>query len=451
MDSFWPVLLEKLKTALTGPGFQMFKTSIAPLSLADGVLAVSVPSDVMALWLKEREPLLQEIFTRDFRQNIALDVRVVPAAPELSPAPVVRQLPSAAEEVPAEALVKFNPKYTFETFVVGNNTRFAHAAALAVAEKPFIAYNPLFTYGGPGLGKTHLMHAIAQRALSLNPKLKIVLVTAETFVNEVVSIIRDGSDVARWKNFYARFRMADILLVDDIQFLMGKDRSQEEFFNTFNALYETKKQIILNSDRPPKDLRDIDERLKSRMAWGLITDIQSPDFETRLAVLRKKVESDSTIENANIPEDVIQYIAKAPFSNVRDLESVLHRLVAHTAFFQTPITVDFAAKLLKDLIQTQDKHVTISTIKQIVAEQMKIDIEELSAKIRKKEIATARQIAMYLSRELTSATNEKIGDTFGGRDHSTVIHACDKIRETIKTDHALLDLVNNLKKEILAR
>jgi chromosomal replication initiator protein len=450
MESFWPALLEKLKTALSGPGFQMFESSISPLSLADGVLTLSVPSDVMAMWLKEREPLLQEVFTRDFQQNIVLDVRVAPVQAEPNKEAPAERAPAAPAKLPDETTA-FNPKYTFETFVVGNNTRFAHAAALAVAEKPAVAYNPLFTYGGPGLGKTHLMHAIAQRALVLNPKLKIVLVTAETFVNEVVSIIRDGSDVARWKNFYARFRMADILLVDDIQFLMGKDRSQEEFFNTFNALYNTKKQIILNSDRPPRDLRGIDERLKSRMACGLVTDIQSPDFETRLAVLRKKVESDSTIENANIPEDVIQYIAKAPFSNVRDLESVLHRLIAHTAFFHTPITVDFVAKLLKDLVQTQDKHVTISTIKQIVAEQLKIDIEELSAKIRKKEIATARQIAMYLARELTSATNEKIGDTFGGRDHSTVIHACDKIRETIKTDHALLDLVNNLKKEILAR
>ncbi|MDR1323593.1 MAG: chromosomal replication initiator protein DnaA [Candidatus Margulisbacteria bacterium] len=447
MESFWPALLEKLKTTLSGPGFQMFKTSISPLSLADGVLTLSVPSDVMAMWLKEREPLLQDVFTRDFRQNLMLDVRVAPA--DLGKEPPVERVPATPVKPSAE-IIAFNPKYTFETFVVGNNTRFAHAAALAVAEKPAGAYNPLFTYGGPGLGKTHLMHAIAQRALVLNPKLKIVLVTAETFVNEVVSIIRDGSDVARWKNFYARFRMADILLIDDIQFLMGKDRSQEEFFNTFNALYDTKKQIILNSDRPPRDLRGIDERLKSRMACGLVTDIQSPDFETRLAVLRKKVESDSAVESANIPEDVIQYIAKAPFSNVRDLESVLHRLVAHTAFFHTPITVDFVAKLLKDLVQTQDKHVTISTIKQIVAEQMKIDIEELSAKIRKKEIAMARQIAMYLARELTNATNEKIGDTFGGRDHSTVIHACDKIRETIKTDHALLDLVNNLKKEILA-
>jgi chromosomal replication initiator protein len=273
-------------------------------------------------------------------------------------------------------------------------------------------------------------------------------VKSEEFVNEMIDSIQDGRQ-DRMNQFRAKFRTVDVLLIDDIQFLMGKERSQEEFFHAFNTLYETKKQIVVNSDRPPRELHNIEDRLKSRFSWGLICDIQPPDLETRIAILRKKVENDLV----KIPEDVLQYVAKQIPSNVRDLEGALTRIVAHASLIgQQEITIDFAAETLKNLFTVQqEKHVTISTIKQIVAEYFKLDVEELSAKVRTKDIAEARQIAMFLSKEMTPSALVKIGANFGGRDHTTVIHACDKIKEAMKNDPTMLDVVTRLKKEILSR
>ena len=444
MDPFWQDLLEKLKQRLSAPGFQTFSSSARLLSFEDGILTLAVPTPFLLSWVKERcEPLLQDIFTNELKQSILLEYQVSPDISALPPeAPAV---PAAEKKIAAPAA--FNPRYTFETFVVGNNNRFAHAAALAVANNPAKAYNPLVTIGGSGLGKTHLMHAIARRALEQNPRTKIVYAKAEDFVNEVIDIIRENRQ-DRWQEFRNKFRTVDILLLDDIQFFIGKDRSQEEFFHAFEALYNANKQIVLNSDRAPKDFKEFEDRLKSRLSWGLVTDIQPPDLETRIAILRKKIEGGPD----QVPEEVLQYVARQVPSNIRDLEGALNRLVANASLTGNPLTVDFAAETLKHFFTPDPgRHVTISTIKQVVSEQLKIEIEELSAKIKTKDIAMARQIAMFLAKELTTSALSKIGENFGGRDHTTVLHACDKIREAMKTDPALLDLVTNLKKEILAK
>ncbi|MDR1998245.1 MAG: chromosomal replication initiator protein DnaA [Candidatus Margulisbacteria bacterium] len=448
MEPFWNDLLERLSRKLSTPGFKTFVSSAKLVSFADGILTIAVPTQFLLSWVKERcAPVLQDIFNNELQQSILIEYTVNAdfnfgiSAEEEAP----RLAPAGAAASPYSST--FNPGYTFDTFVVGNNNRFAHAAAVAVSEKPAAAYNPLFTCGGSGLGKTHLMHAIAQRALALHPGLKIVYVKAEDFVNETIDIIRENRQ-DRWNAFRSKFRTVDILMIDDVQFFMGKDRCQEEFFNAFNALYEAKKQIILNSDRPPKDLKNVEERLISRLSWGLVTDIQPPDLETRIAILQKKIEGDAK----PIPVEVLEYIARQIPSNVRDLEGALTRLVANAALTDAPLTIEFAAETLKHFfIVNQEKYITISTIKQVVAESFKLDIEELSAKVRTKDIALARQIAMFLSKEMTSSALAKIGSNFGGRDHTTVLHACDKIREMLKTDPSILDLVTNLKKEILAR
>jgi len=447
MDAFWNDLLERLKQKLSTPGFKTFVSAAKLVSFADGILTLAVPTQFLLSWVKERcEPVLKDIFDNELKTSILIQYVVNPDFNFGIPAEEEKKAAVPAAETPVKAS-SFNPNYTFETFVVGNNNRFAHAAAEAVANRPATAYNPLFACGGSGLGKTHLMHAIAQRALRLHPGIKIVYVKAEDFVNETIDIIRENRQ-DRWNAFRSKFRTVDILMIDDVQFFMGKDRCQEEFFNAFNALYEAKKQIILNSDRPPKDLKNVEERLISRLSWGLVTDIQPPDLETRIAILQKKIEGDAR----PVPVDVLEYIAKQIPSNVRDLEGAMTRLVANAALTNEPLTIDFAAETLKHFfIVNQEKYITISTIKQVVAENFKLDIEELSAKVRTKDIALARQIAMFLAKEMTSSALAKIGSNFGGRDHTTVLHACDKIREVMKTDSSILDLVTNLKKEILAR
>lgn len=447
MDAFWNDLLERLKHKLSTPGFKTFVSAARLVSFADGILTLAVPTPFLLSWVKERcEPVLKDIFDNELNTSILIQYIVAPDF-NFGLTAEEEKRPEPAPIEPVAKSVVFNPNYTFETFVVGNNNRFAHAAAEAVAKRPATAYNPLFTCGGSGLGKTHLMHAIAQRALALHPGIRIVYVKAEDFVNETIDIIRENRQ-DRWNAFRNKFRTVDILMIDDVQFFMGKDRCQEEFFNAFNALYEANKQIILNSDRPPKDLKNVEERLISRLSWGLVTDIQPPDLETRIAILQKKIEGDAK----PIPVDVLEYIAKQIPSNVRDLEGALTRLVANAALTNEPLTVDFAAETLKHFfIVNQEKYITISTIKQVVAENFKMDIEELSAKVRTKDIALARQIAMFLAKEMTSSALAKIGSNFGGRDHTTVLHACDKIREMMKSDPSTLDLVTKLKKEILAR
>ena len=333
------------------------------------------------------------------------------------------------------------PKYTFDTFVIGSGNRFAHAASLAVAEAPAKAYNPLFIYGGVGLGKTHLMHAIGHYVLEHNPDAKVVYLSSEKFTNEFINSIRDN----RPDDFRNKYRNVDILLIDDIQFLAGKESTQEEFFHTFNALHEENKQIVISSDRPPKEIPTLEDRLRSRFEWGLITDITPPDLETRIAILRKKAKA----EGLDIPNEVMLYIANQIDTNIRELEGALIRVVAYSSLENKDINADLAAEALKNIIPTaKPKVVTIKDIMRIVGEEYGVKMEDFLAKKRTKAIAFPRQIAMYLSRELTDNSLPKIGEEFGGRDHTTVLHAHEKISKLIEKDAQFQKQIQELEKKI---
>lgn len=333
-----------------------------------------------------------------------------------------------------------NPKYTFDTFVIGNSNRFAHAASLAVAESPAKAYNPLFIYGGVGLGKTHLMHAIGHYILDKNSESKVVYVSSEKFTNELINSIKDDKNV----EFRNKYRNVDVLLIDDIQFIAGKERTQEEFFHTFNALYEANKQIIISSDRPPKEIPTLEDRLRSRFEWGLIADIQPPDFETRIAILKKKAD----IEHLNVSNDVMVYIANKIQSNIRELEGALIRIVAYSSLTNKEITVDLASEALKDIISNKSEKITVDTIQEVVADYYNLRIEDFKSKRRTRNVAYPRQIAMYLTRKLTDLSLPKIGEEFGGRDHTTVIHAYEKISENLEKDDALKQAMGEIEKRL---
>ena len=334
-----------------------------------------------------------------------------------------------------------NPKYVFNEFVVGNSNRFAHAASLAVAESPAKAYNPLFIYGGVGLGKTHLMHAIGHYILSQNKNAKIYYVSSEKFTNELINSIKDDKN----EEFRNKYRTVDVLLVDDIQFIAGKERTQEEFFHTFNALHEANKQIIVSSDRPPKEIPTLEDRLRSRFEWGLITDIQAPDFETRIAILRKKSERDKV----EIPGDVFEFIATRIKSNIRELEGALNRVIAYSTLTKREVDISLVNEALKDLITaSKSRKIDIDLIKSTVAEFFNIKIEDFESKKRTRQIAYPRQVAMYISRELTDLSLPKIGEEFGGRDHTTVIHACDKINNDISVNYDFKQKIDSIIKEI---
>lgn len=334
-----------------------------------------------------------------------------------------------------------NPKYTFETFVVGNSNRFAHAACYAVGEAPSRAYNPLFIYGGVGLGKTHLMQAIAHRILVNKPTLSVMYVSSEQFTNELISAIKDDTTPA----FRHKYRNIDVLLIDDIQFLAGKERTQEEFFHTFNTLYEANKQVVISSDRPPRSIPTLEDRLRSRFEWGLITDIQIPDLETRIAILRKKAQKDEL----NVPYDVLDYIANYIDSNIRELEGALVRLVAFATINNLPLNLETAGEALKDIMPPpQQKKVTIECIQKEVCKYYGLNLNELLSKKRNKQLVYARHIAMFLCRRMTDASFPLIGDQFGGRDHTTVMHGVEKIEKESAADQVLASLLDKICKQI---
>ena len=337
-----------------------------------------------------------------------------------------------------------NPKYTFDTFVVGSNNNLAHAAALAVAESPGEIYNPLFIYGGVGLGKTHLMHAIAHFILKNDPKAKILYVTSETFTNELIDAIRNKNNITTTE-FREKYRNNDVLLIDDIQFIIGKESTQEEFFHTFNTLYESKKQIIISSDKPPKEIETLEERLRSRFEWGLTVDIQSPDYETRMAILRKKEE----MEGYNIDNEVIKYIATHVKSNIRELEGALTKIVALSRLNKCDITLQLAEEALKDIISPgSQREVTAELILQIVADHFGLTPLDITSQRRSKEIVYPRQITMYLCRSMMDIPLQSIGKVLGGRDHTTIIHGCEKIAADLKKDDSLKNTIEILKKKI---
>ena len=344
---------------------------------------------------------------------------------------------------PLEDMLQLNPRYTFDSFVIGESNRFAHAASLAVAEAPAKAYNPLFIYGGVGLGKTHLMHAIGHFVLSRYPHLKVLYISCEKFTNDFISSIQLRKTV----EFRARYRNIDLLLVDDIQFLAGKEQTQEEFFHTFNALHGANKQIIISSDRPPKEIATLEDRLRSRFEWGLITDIQAPDFETRVAILRQKADADSF----QIPLELTAYLAGRIASNIRELEGALIRVMAYTSFSKRAVTRELIDEVLRGLYpEDKVKVLSIVCIQKVVAAHFGLKVDDLTAKTRTRNISLPRQIAMYLVRKHTDASLPRIGDEFGGRDHTTVMHACDKIQQDLASEPGFSLILRELEEKIKA-
>ncbi|MBU0687065.1 MAG: chromosomal replication initiator protein DnaA [Candidatus Margulisbacteria bacterium] len=453
VNAIWSLALSRIEKSLTKPLYVTLVSATKPLSLSQGNYLVAVESDVVKQWLSSHckellEAEIKSISELVERVEFVIGSKGIFETPPLEiSAPRQTLIPPQAFQPKSEPKSRtgmapgslyLSPRYNFEVFVIGHGNRFAHAAAQAVAEAPAAAYNPLFLYGGVGLGKTHLMQAIGNYALTINPSAKVLYITTEMFTNELINAIRDDKTV----QFRNKYRTVDILLIDDIQFLAGKEATQEEFFHTFNSLYEASKQVVVSSDRPPKEIPTLEERLRSRFEWGLIADIQPPDFETRVAILRKKVE----IGELNIPDEIINLIATKIVSNIRELEGALIRVVARAALDKVAISKELVESSLGFSLQGQAKPgITMALIKKATAEHFGVALEELDAKIRTKDVALARQVAMYLSRELTKSSLPKIGASFGGRDHTTVIHGCEKIREAYKKDQIIENSVKSIK------
>ncbi|AVQ40456.1 chromosomal replication initiation protein DnaA [Clostridium sporogenes] len=437
----WEKAINIIKGELTEVSFNTWIKSINPISLENNSLKLAVPNDFTKGILESRyKDLIVNALKLLTSKKYNIDF-IVTTEEKIEENQKNHNNEKSNIVVNDEMSTMLNPKYTFDSFVIGNSNRFAHAASLAVAESPAKAYNPLFIYGGVGLGKTHLMHAIGHYILNNNPKSQVVYVSSEKFTNELINSIKDDKNV----EFRNKYRNIDILLVDDIQFIAGKERTQEEFFHTFNALYEANKQIIISSDRPPKEIPTLEDRLRSRFEWGLIADIQAPDFETRMAILKKKAD----VEKLNIPNEVMVYIATKIKSNIRELEGALIRIVAFSSLTNKEISVDLASEALKDIISSkQTRQVTIDIIQEVVANYYNLKIEDLKSARRTRNIAFPRQIAMYLSRKLTDMSLPKIGEEFGGRDHTTVIHAYEKISNNLKKDESLQNAIKELNKRI---
>jgi chromosomal replication initiator protein len=396
---------------------------------------IAVPNDFTREWIEGHFLGLIGAAVRDVTgQERHVGLTVSERAP--LEAPALREPPR--RPAPSSGDVGMNPKYTFDLFVIGSSNRFAHAAALAVAEAPAQAYNPLFIYGGTGLGKTHLMQAIAQYVAEHSGELSVRYVTSETFMNDFINSLRDK----RIEGFKQRYRTYDLLLVDDVQFFEHKERIQEEFFHTFNSLYEAGSQIVMSSDRPPRDIATLEERLRSRFEWGLITDIQPPDLETRIAILRKKTKTDGI----HVPDpQVLSFIASRISTNIRELEGALTRVVAFSSLTGRSLSVELAEDVLKDVFpQGEAAEVSIRRIQELVSERFQLTMDELCGDKRSQNIVYPRQVAMYLSRELTDSSLPKIGKEFGGRDHTTVIHATSKIARLIREDRSVYNLVQEL-------
>jgi len=428
----WNKALANIEKKISKPSFETWMKSTKAHSLQGDTLVITAPNEFARDWLEQRySQLIAEILYDITGESLAVKF-IIPQ----NSGDEEHDLPNPPKKVQKEEDQHellgsmLNPKYTFDTFVIGSGNRFAHAASLAVAEAPAKAYNPLFIYGGVGLGKTHLMHAIGHYVLDHNPSAKVVYLSSEKFTNEFINSIRDN----KAEEFRNKYRKVDVLLIDDIQFLAGKESTQEEFFHTFNTLHEESKQIVISSDRPPKEIPTLEDRLRSRFEWGLITDITPPDLETRIAILRKKAKA----EGLDIPNEVMLYIANQIDTNIRELEGALIRVVAYSSLINKDINADLAAEALKDIIpSSKPKVITILDIQRVVGEHYSVKLEDFKAKKRTKSVAFPRQIAMYLSRELTDFSLPKIGEEFGGRDHTTVIHAHEKISKLLQTDAQL--------------
>ena len=443
IEELWNKILETIKKELSPQAYNSWFSQTKVVKFGENELILSAPGDFCKDWLEKKYTgFIKDILKRTLSLDDSLKIRFISADQKFS-APA-RSSPHPKKNIKkSEPFLKDNkliltPKYTFDNFVVGNSNRFAHAACLAVAQSPAKSYNPLFVYGEVGLGKTHLIQAIATHIMqhSGKTKIKVLYISSERFTNELINSIKDGSTAA----FRDKYRSVDILLIDDIQFLTGKERTQEEFFHTFNTLYESNKQIVITSDRPPKDIATLEERLISRFEWGLITDIQPPDFETRIAILRKKAQS----ENLNMPNEVIDFIAEKIPSNIRQLEGALTKLTAYSTLTKKELSVSLAQNILKDIIPLENKKISVNQIQKVVSDYYTIKVNSLLSKKRTKEIVLARQVAIYLSRELTDMSLPSIGGAFGGKDHTTILHSYNKIKDKIKKDKSFKSIIKNL-------
>ncbi len=430
-ESLWTEVAGRLKGALNDSTYRTWFGEVEGMEVTDDSFVLAVPNDFTREWIEGHFLELIRAALRDatgHQRRVQLTVAEIGVPPDTARAP-------AAQRIGESGL---NTKYTFDLFVIGSSNRFAHAAALAVAEAPAQAYNPLFIYGSTGLGKTHLLQAIAQYVMEHPGNMSVRYVTSESFVNDFINSLRDK----RIEGFKQRYRNYDLLLIDDVQFFEGKERFQEEFFHTFNTLYEAGSQIVLSSDRPPKEIATLEARLRSRFEWGLITDIQPPDLETRIAILRKKVKTDG-IHIAD--PQLLTFIAGRISTNIRELEGALTRVVAFASLTGRPMSADLAQDVLKDVFpQGEVAQVTIERIQEVVCERFSMSLEELCSHKRSQNIVYPRQVAMYLSRELTDSSLPKIGKHFGDRDHTTVLHANGKIANMIRADRTVYYLVQEL-------
>jgi chromosomal replication initiator protein len=439
-DDLWNDVSVRLREALNDTTYTTWFGEVEGISLDGETFTVAVPNDFTREWIEGHFLDLMRAAVRDAGGvDRQVELAVVEQAPPAQAVPsAVRPLPLEVTERRLDAIAGINPKYTFDSFVIGSSNRFAHAAALAVAEAPAQAYNPLFIYGHTGLGKTHLLHAIANFVTDHGGGLTVRYVTSETFMNDFINSLRDK----RIEGFKQRYRTYDVLLIDDVQFFEHKERIQEEFFHTFNSLYEAGRQIVMSSDRPPRDISTLEERLRSRFEWGLITDIQPPDLETRIAILRKKVKADQIDIRDS---ELLTFIASRVSTNIRELEGALTRVVAFSSLTGRSLSVDLAQDVLKDVFpQGESIQISIERIQELVCERFGVTMDELTGDRRSQNIVYPRQVAMYLSRELTDSSLPKIGKEFGGRDHTTVIHATSKIARLIREDRSVYNLVQEL-------
>ncbi len=450
VEENWDQILKKMKLEYCSSNIS-YNTWIAPLTVyetTDDTVYILVKLRASLEHIEEKYLLpfkvcIAEVTGQEYEVSFVTEDNIV--IQEKKSTAVKKQKTNAIFED-----ANLNPKYTFDTFVVGSNNNFAHAASLAVAESPGEIYNPLFLYGGVGLGKTHLMHSIAHFILENDPAKKVLYVTSETFTNELIDALKigkNGNELAM-TTFREKYRNNDVLLIDDIQFIIGKESTQEEFFHTFNHLHVSGKQIIISSDKPPKDIETLEARLRTRFEWGLIADISSPDYETRMAILRKKEELDG-LERYHIPDEVMQYIANNIKSNIRELEGSLNKLIALANLENKPIDIPLAAEALKDMISPDNtREITPELIIEVVSEHFNLPISELKGKKRNAEIVLPRQIVMYLCRKMTETPLKTIGIILGGKDHASVSHGVKKIEHDIKTDEALTNTINIIMKKI---
>jgi chromosomal replication initiator protein len=434
--AIWEQAQNSIKGRVGAASYETWFSLLQIKEKGPDTLVIETPDEFFKNWIIEHYlDLIDEAIKSVASQPVQLAFEVNPKILKHGTQTRLSQFEKGFEPAAKKGGV-LNSRFVFENFVIGPSNRFAHAASLAVAESPAKAYNPLFIYGGVGLGKTHLMQAITHKIQHDNPKIKHCYLTSERFTNELIDAIRHGSTA----QFRQKYRNIDVLLIDDIHFIAGKESTQEEFFHTFNALHDNRKQIIISSDRPPREISNLEERLRSRFAWGLITDVQPPDFETRGAILRKKIEH----EPVSVPDDVILFIAEQVTSNIRELEGALVRVVAYSILEEKPVSLEMAKVILKDMVRETTKIISVDKIQKSVADYFQISSPELKTTRRNKNIVLPRQVAMYLSRQLTDLSLPEIGHAFGGKDHTTVLHSCKKIKEAINKDKNLQNIIEKL-------